>query len=401
MNAVGIVAEYNPFHNGHEYHIAEAKRILGCEFAVVVMSASFVQRGEPAVADKFIRTRWALNGGADIVIELPDVFALSCAERFASGAVRILGKTGIVDSICFGSESADIAALRRLADADMSSPAIADMLSTGTSYPRAVAEALGVRPGPNDILGAEYIRAVERHAPQLGVHAIKRTDGGYNSDALSEGFASAKAIRNALAQCSAGMRLGSTTLDLLGSSMPRYVMDDITQLIKRGAFPASDIDLSDAVLYKLRCSSNGEIAELPEVAEGLENLLLLHSTQCSEYAELLSRVKSKRYTMARLKRICMNMLIGVTAEVQNMAFADDSALYARVLGMRKGADGLISSLCKMASIPVILRAKDREQLSKNASIVEKISSRAHIVRALGQPYEKVCAADVSEKLIVI
>lgn len=135
MKNIGIVAEYNPFHNGHAYHIEQARKIAGGGSVIAVMSASFVQRGEPAAFDKFTRTAMALQGGADMVLELPDILSLSCAERFALGGVRILSASGIAGRLCFGSESGDIDALRRAADSKLSGDELSSALSSGLSYP--------------------------------------------------------------------------------------------------------------------------------------------------------------------------------------------------------------------------------------------------------------------------
>ena len=168
MKNIGIIAEYNPFHNGHAYHIEQARKIAGGGSVIAVMSASFVQRGEPAAFDKFTRTAMALQGGADMVLELPDILSLSCAERFALGGVRILSASGIADRLCFGSESGDIDALRRAADSKLSGDELSSALSSGLSYPAAAARQLrahGIGVGsnnPNDVLGIEYIRALNR-----------------------------------------------------------------------------------------------------------------------------------------------------------------------------------------------------------------------------------------------
>ena len=180
MKNIGIVAEYNPFHNGHAYHIEQARKIAGGGSVIAVMSASFVQRGEPAAFDKFTRTAMALQGGADMVLELPDILSLSCAERFALGGVRILSASGIADRLCFGSEGGDIDALRRAADSKLSGDELSSALSSGLSYPAAAARQLrahGIGVGsnnPNDVLGIEYIRALNRIAPAIRPFARHR-----------------------------------------------------------------------------------------------------------------------------------------------------------------------------------------------------------------------------------
>ena len=399
MKTVCITAEYNPFHNGHAYQIAEAKRVSGADRALIVMSGSFVQRGEPACADKFVRAGWAISGGADMVIELPEVFSLACAERFASGAVRIMKCTGLADAICFGSESGDAEELTRIALSGEDSGAVANGLSRGLSYPAAVAEAAGGGLAPNDILGAEYIRAAKKHSPETEIYAVKRMGAGYADETLGGEFSSAGAIRRALSGARYA-KLSPAVLDGLNMALPRNVLEDISRMISEGSFPADLAGLSDAVLFAFRSMSAQEIAALPEIAEGLENLFARYSAECSDAEEMLSKVKSKRYTMARLKRAAMNALLGMTEELQRRAAGDDGMLYARVLAMREDAEEMLSALKKNAAIPVIVRAADREELPEAAKEILRIGELAHLIRALGQPYEKHAAADGSHRLIV-
>lgn len=400
MKTVSIIAEYNPFHNGHAYQIAEAKRISGAGRAAVIMSASFVQRGEPACADKFTRAGWALDGGADLVLELPDVFSLACAERFACGAMRILEGAGLAECLCFGSETGDAEALKSIALKEEDGERIAELLSRGVSYPAAVAQAGGFELGPNDILGREYIRAAAKFSPGTEIIAVARAGSGYSDESLGGEFSSAAAIRRALVNASAVGRISPAVLDGLNSAMPRGVLEDISKLMREGVFPASANGLSDAVLYALRRMGKDEIAALPEVNEGLENLFAEHAGSSSDAEELLGKVKSKRYTMARLKRIAMYALLGITEELQAKAVTDESALYVRVLGMKKGAEGMLSELCASSRIPVIVRGSDREKVPEAAARIMRIGDLAHGIRALGQPYEKRFEADAAHRLTV-
>ena len=400
MKTVGITAEYNPFHNGHEYHLSEAKRVSCADRAAVIMSGSFVQRGEPACADKFTRAEWAIRHGADIVIELPDVFALSCAERFASGALRILGGSGIVDSICFGSESGELEELKELAAAGEDGEMLAAALEEGVSYPAAMERASGKRLSPNDILGVEYVRATRKYAPNMGIFTVKRVGGGYNDDSLECETCSAKAIRTALSMYSGQTKMSPSVFDALMRSMPRDVLEDIDEGIRKGAFPAALDELSQAVLYRLRSMKTEEIAALPEVAEGLENLFAKHAADSCDVRELLGKVKSKRYTMARLKRIAMNALLGVSAELQDRAANDSAALYVRVLAVREGSEDMLAALRERSTLPVVIQAADREALPPPAKEVEAISALAHRIRALGQPYDKSVREDNEHRLIV-
>ena len=178
MHSVGIIAEYNPFHNGHEHHILRAKQKSGARYAIVCMSASFTQRGEPACLDKFNRTRLALLCGADMVIELPDLLACACAERFAYGGVRLLASTGLVDARAFGSECGDTDPLKRAASLDLSGEAMQAALASGLSYPSAAAQAMRAHgilldtSAPNDMLAVEYLRQLNKLAPSIEPIAV-------------------------------------------------------------------------------------------------------------------------------------------------------------------------------------------------------------------------------------
>lgn len=398
MSGIGIIAEYNPFHNGHAYQLAEAKRLSNANYAVVAMSGSFVQRGEPACADKFIRAKWALLGGADLVIELPDVLSLACAERFAYGGVKLLHSSGLVNSLCFGSESGDIDMLSSAANADISGETLRIMLDWGLPYPAAVSEQLrsfGIELNantPNDTLGIEYLRAINRLAPTMRAFAVKRQGSAYNDAETNGYFASASRIRRASAEGHANSVL---------ISMPEFVYETIEKQFSDGRFPASENSLSDAVLFALRTLGSDGISKLADVSEGLENVFARFCTLSSTYGELLSYVKTKRYTMSRLKRICMNALLGTTNELQTIAVTRPDALYLRVLGVRKERISLLSELAKNASLPVVIANSDLSKLNETQLAILEHSRRASAIRALACPVDKSAKDDFSHPLIVI
>lgn len=407
MGCIGIVAEYNPLHNGHEYHIREAKRVSGADAVIVVMSASFVQRGEPACADKITRARWALCAGADMVIELPDVFALSCAERFASGSIRLLSATGLVDGISFGSEYCNIDELKRAAALSLDSPLIVDLLNSGLSYPAAIStyyERNGLPnfcDAPNAILGLEYIRAIARYAPGFGIYPIQRIGAGYNDSSPLDSYPSAAAIRNLYRQILSSNDDNIKELSILDSAIPRYVKQDLDDMIKSGRFPASIEGLSAPLLYCIRMSTAQELNNVADVSEGVENVILEAAINSSTVDELLFAVKTKRYTMARLKRICMNAMLGIDSEFQKLCADSYTPLYIRVLGIRKGSRHLLSKLARAASLPIIISYPDIRALNASAMRNIDISSRASRLRALAQPGDKRYIEDFSLPLTVL
>ncbi len=383
MHVAGIIAEYNPLHNGHVYHMERTREVTKCDYIIVVMSGDYVQRGEPAIADKYTRAQWALLAGADLVLELPAVCAVSSAERFAAGGVRVLAGTGVLDYLCFGSETPDTEELIKAAEALKHEPpafreALKEQLALGKSYPRARYDALEACGAPNSllkalstpnsILGMEYVRFLQQYAPQAEPVAIHRVGAGYNDTALSGAFSSATAIREALVSRNRSAYEG----------MPMYV---------GGYFRLGDnrvVTLPDAdslMLYALRMMSAEDMKSLPDVQEGFENVLYRASREAKTTAELLTLLKSKRYTLARCKRICICAMLGVTNKLAKSAF-DEDALYLRVLGFRRTARSLVSAIASKRTLPMLVRRADTAALSASAQAVLEADVRAHDVYAL-------------------
>ncbi|MDO4564104.1 MAG: nucleotidyltransferase family protein [Clostridia bacterium] len=359
MRVVGIVAEYNPLHNGHIYHLEEAKRRTGAAYCIVVMSGNFVQRGEPACTDKFTRAEWALQAGADLVIELPAVFANASAERFAEGAISLLAETGIVTDLAFGCEQSDLDALYRLSDilAD-ETPAFRQTLAIhqkqGKSYPRARYDALaemGLNPvllkelaKPNNILAIEYLRCLNLFAQDIAPCPIERIQNAYNETALTGEISSATAIRSAF----------SNGDPRVISALPLFVSG---ALQFDPQFPISLNDIGAMMLYKLRSMSVEELLELPDMGEGLEQVFLRCARSCCDAESFFAAVKSKRYTLARCKRIGMSALLGINRELgERMRLPENH--YLRILGLRRSARSLLSAIVSLSRTPIIMRNAD-------------------------------------------
>lgn len=342
MKIAGIIAEYNPFHNGHAWHIART-RDTGYDWIVVCMGGHFTQRGEPAVLSKWDRGRMALACGADAVFELPALFAVRTADAFARGGVGILNGLG-VDALSFGSEITDMALLRALAALRDHEPAelsadISGRLSAGMSHVRAWGEAVGARLGiapetlnrPNALLAVEYIRAIGACRSRMEPVAIPRR-GDYHDDAMGA-FASATAIRAALAR-------GATT----------EAMEAIPEAARKWAWPDALHTMDDMLLYRLRQMTVEELATLPDVGEGLENRLYRLSREASGRETLLEALKCKRYTWARLSRLLTHALIGIDRAALD---AVPRPTYARLIGLRRGAEPLLTALKARASLPIV------------------------------------------------
>lgn len=400
MHVTGIIAEYNPLHNGHVHHISQARRQLGSDYIVVVMSGDFVQRGEPAIADKYARAEWALLSGADLVIELPTACALASAERFAYGGVRVLRGTGIVNTLCFGSENADIAALERAAAAvNTHSPAflklLKDQLALGKSYPRArydALEACGAPPevlallrAPNCILGMEYIRFLKQLAPSIAPHAIERIENNYHDTALTGAVSSATAIREAL----------QSGDDDAMNAMPMYV----SARFSMGVPAVTLLQAEPFILYQLRRMSPQDCLHLPDVMEGFENVITRAAQKALSLEELFGAMKSKRYTLARCKRIALSAMLGIDKQLAR-SVPEEDALYIRVLGFRRQASHLLSAIAKHGDLPLVMRKADAASLPPRAQALLHLDVQAHSLYALLQKQERT-APDFSRQPVII
>lgn len=360
MRVVGIIAEYNPLHNGHVYHLERAKAQSGASFCIVVLSGNFVQRGEPACMDKYTRAEWAIKAGADLVLELPSVYAIASAERFALGGIRTLLGTGVVTDLAFGCEETDIRTLYRLCDILLSEPpafksALRRHLSLGKSYPRARYDALAdigtseelllALLQPNNILAIEYLRAIGSYAPDIKPIPITRIGSGYHADTLDGSYSSATAIRAALQ---------TNNRDVL-STMPSFVGG---AMLYDPQFPIAPEAVGPLVLYALRSSSAKSLSELPDVSEGFENILAKTARKSSNINEFYDAVKSKRFTLARCKRIGICSLLGITNEQVHATVRSHDSEYLKVLAMSNAARTLLSEISKRPHAPLILRNSD-------------------------------------------
>jgi len=328
---VGIVAEYNPFHNGHKYQIEQAKKLTGADTVVVAMSGSFVQRGEPALCSKWARAEMALKCGADLVVELPVCFAVRSAEFFAKGAIGLLNALN-VDYTAFGVETDDIDRLCKTADALKNEPEIIkEYLSQGLSYPSAVAKAFpecaDVLSTPNNMLAVEYIKAGAKN-PVAVLRKGAAHDGG-----AADAFASASYIRERLSEAE--------------KYMPEEAFGVLKREIDNNACPPDKDKLSDIILAKLRCESAEILQQICDVNEGIENRIISAAKTSTSLDELYDAVKTKRFTHARIRRIIMNYALGITK-----AFERCAPQYVRVLASNEKGFAIL----KNATLPVVTKA---------------------------------------------
>lgn len=355
MRAVGIVAEYNPFHNGHRYHLEETRRLAGDAAIVAAMSGNFVQRGEPALFDKWTRAEMAVRGGVDLVLELPAAYAVRSAQFFAAGAVRLLHSLGVVDRLSFGAEHPDLVALRRLAAANEDESVRAVMrrrLDAGETYAaalgRSLAAASGLPPAmvasPNNILAVEYLRAMERYAPAMVPCPVARRAAHYHDRDVTGEIASATAVRGAL--------LSGRTEAAYGA-LPGSGRELAERCLAEGRGPVAWGDLALVLLAALRRASVAELAELPDVSEGLE-FKLKAAGGAGGLEELWSVLKSKRYSLTRLQRVLVHALL-MTRRTEVAAWDESGPLYARVLAFGERGRHLLRTVARTASVPVVTK----------------------------------------------
>ena len=355
IHATGIIAEYNPFHNGHLYQLREAQRLTG-QPIVVVMSASFMQRGEPACLSKWLRARLAVENGAALVLELPTAFSLRSAQFFASGGVQLLAATGSVTPLSCGVESPelDFGALAQRITSDAAQGRIRSLLSQGKSYAAACAAVLseaqqeaGVTAmqassnegkafagltKPNDILALEYAKALQ--ATDIKPLFIERRGDGYNDREISGTMSSATAIRQALNNSDDGWQqaVPASVRQALLDNAPGYDASLLWQLLR----------------YKLRLMSVDAIADACQCSEGLENLLK-DAAACPSFAEALQLCTSKRYTTSRIRRLFMQLLL----DVPRWRWEDNAPAYLRVLAFNDTGRQLLKQMKATASLPII------------------------------------------------
>lgn len=358
----GIIAEYNPFHNGHAYQIEQARLLTGCDFLVVVMSGDYVQRGAPAVFDKYTRARMALACGADLVLELPVACSCASAEFFASGAVSLLDGLGCVDFLCFGSESGDLQSLMEPArilakESPVFQEALRRGLSLGLSFPAARKEAFracasnpDILDLPNNILGIEYLKALLQRESSIKPVTIKRKGQGYHDTLLDSGFASASGIRRFLKQEEAPL----SALPALKESLPDPVMEVLKDTLAH-TLPVWEEDFSMLLRYELLRQSASDLTRYADISPDLGRRLKNCADKFSSFSEFVALVKTKDVTYTRITRALFHILLNLTGEDTRNSVAMP---YARILGFRKDHSRILGLLKENSRIPIIPKAAD-------------------------------------------
>ena len=392
----GIVAEFNPFHNGHKYLIDTIKS--NNEYTVtVVMSESFVQRGECACVSPYARTKMALECGADLVLSLPVPYATASAERFALGGLSVLGGLGCVDALGFGAECGNAEMLKKCADVLVSSElsdAIEKYLNEGVSFPvarqKAVEEISGkeiseIISSPNNILGVEYIKAINKLGLNMDVNPITRKGVEHDSKVANDNICSASALREML-----GNKRG------FNKFLPKEASNILISEINNKKAPADYNRLETAVICKLRSMSIEDFKALPDVSEGLE-YRLFDAVKTSVYLEeILEKVKTKRYTLSRIRRIILCAILGIKKEDVLAPVP-----FVRVLGFNENGAKILKKAKETATLPIITKSSEINALGKDAKRVFELECFARDVFSLTLPIRDEFGKEMTDKLIVI
>ena len=427
MKIVGLITEYNPFHAGHLYHMQQARELTGADYCVVLMSGSFVQRGEPAIFDKYRRTKAALLAGADLVLEMPVAFSTASAHEFAAYGVALLSAIG-VDAVVFGSECGQIEFLKQAASALNHESAefqerLRKGLKAGLTYPQARAKALGetqaggtrvenvedfhantdvsnshiwssILNSPNNILGIEYLRAAEDLHSPMEFYTISRKGSGYHEDTLADAnFPSASAIRGIIRN---SLSKDKYLLDILASHLPA-----VTHPAYTGAVPVFVDDFSELLnAAVLQLQATFSIADLsPELAARLAKPPYFPLS----FEERIQALKTRQLTYTRVSRALLHLVLGMREEDISRWKDEGYALYARILGFRRQSSPLLSCLHKKSSIPLITKMADAAQnLSPSAlALLEQEVYASHLYQTVRMKRSGVFQNEYTEGLVFV
>ena len=378
---LGIIAEYNPFHNGHMYHLQKAKEQSGAQYCICVMSGNFVQRGNTSIVNKWKKAEMALLNGVDLVIELPTIYSVASAEGFSLGAIKLLNNLKIVDAISFGTETSDFAALNNISSIVNEEPMkyksiLNSELKKGLSFPKARENALmlylndnkrydNILNTPNNILAIEYLKALKKIKSTIQPIPVKREKVYYNDNVIVDEFASATAIRKLLK---------NEDFSEIRKVVPKSTYQILEKETELGNVVLDLSRYEKEIIYNLRRMTVSEIAELPDVNEGLEHSLKNAANYSNDITNLINIVKTKRYTVTRIQRILICALLGITK--RDVGMAKKAEPYIRVLGFNEKGKELISRINKQnpkaTVITSVKKFQDKNNNNKNSKIYKRL-----------------------------
>ena len=371
MKIVGLITEYNPFHNGHMYHIEKTRELTGADAVIAVMSGDYVQRGTPSIMSKHLRASMALQAGVSVVIELPVMYATGSAEYFAEGAISILDGLGCIDSICFGSECGNIEMLETPARILAEEPgnykeALQEALRQGYAFPKARQIALEnclefrstetVLSQPNNILGIEYLKALYRRKSPIKAHTFARKSSDYHDTELTGSYSSATAIRQLLL---------SGSLDPLESQVPSASYQILTKEWNQN-YPVCANDFSLLLKYQILQETPETLVQYQDVSEDLANRIYKNRNQYMNYEQFCDLLKTKELTYSRISRSMLHILLKITEEEMIQYKKSGNCRYARILGFRTDSTTVLTRLKRCSRIPLLTRPAKCQELDDTA-----------------------------------
>lgn len=401
MKVNGIIAEYNPFHNGHKYQLEQSKELTGADYTIVAISGNFMQRGIPAIANKYVRAQMALKNGADLVLEIPSFYSCASAEYFAMGGVSLLDRLGVCDHLCFGSELGTVEPLKEIADVLTAEPlafqeTLTKLVSLGVSYPSAREEAIKayyvsenqslcsekdvtvshadlskILSSPNNILGIEYCKSLAKRSSSMTPVTVKRIGADYHDTDMNHVYASATGIREQI------YRNDRTTH--FSAQVPSSVYSLLTDHFS--AYAPIDLNHFSSLLFSRLIQLEKEgYEQFFDVSQDLSNKIKKAIYKAASFRDLCSLLKSKNCTYTHISRSLLHILLDITNAEIAAYRAIDYVPYARVLGLKKDAAALLSSIKANTSIPLITKLADAEKiLEENAyKMLQKDIQISHI-----------------------
>lgn len=382
MKTSGIIVEYNPFHQGHKYHINKTREITNSDYVVALMSGHFTQRGTPAICDKWLRTKMALKGGADLIIELPIIYSIRSAEYFAQASVRLLGSLNIIDSIVFGSEYDNIDVLNDIAKILLSNDQyyekrLKNYLQKGSPFPNARKNALidliklkkenkflanhnifDILNGSNNILGIEYLKAKHKHDINIEMKTIKRIGQNYYSEQKDKDYISATAVRNSIY---------NNNLAEIKDKLPKFTYQMLDDEIKNNKIPINKEHLGIILLSIIRKMTVENLSKIQDINKDLALRIKKAAKNSGNYSQLLTALNTRAYTKTRFQRILLNILFNLEKDIIKK-HDENGPSYLRILGFNKKGEKLIAEISKRAKLPIIYNPSDYiKEISFNKS----------------------------------
>ena len=400
MIVSGIIAEYNPFHKGHQYHIEKTRQVTGADYIIAILSPDYVQRGVPAFLDKHTRTKMALLSGVDLVIELPLAAATGSAEFFAIGGITLLDQMKIVDYCSFGSELGDIEPFLTIANALVDeSPIFQATLKTelkkGVSFPIARKNALAkelphytdILDSPNNILGIEYCKALKTCHSKIKPVTIKRSSDNYHEALITDELSSAKAIRVALFSDDKLLSPDALALDDNWHNVKDTLPPEVFSILRHAWLvngPLDEDDFSSLLRYKLLSETADTLTSYIDVSENLANRIVNSLNNFKSFSQFADLLKSKEMTRTRINRALLHILLNIKKipEIN----------YARILGLRKSAQPLLSELKKSSGIPIITKTTEVSYDTFAANLYES---------ALSDKFKRDFVHEYSKPIVIV